>query len=227
MQRHLARTHGRRWVVLPHTYGFVDPLFSTGIAWSLAGVERLADVLCTLGPEAGEIATGGAFDRYAGLLVAELRQIDRLVYGAYRARHDFELFAAQAMLYFAAVSYEESRQRLCDLPSPWWRGFLGANHPTMESIFTKARERLDRVGRDHAPDGAGFTAWVREKIEPWNVAGLLDPQRENLYPVDFSDLIAGADKLGLTAEAVRAAVPRLRGGQAGQLLPSHSSRSSA
>ena len=31
------RTHGRRWLLLPHAYSFLDPLFSTGMAWSLVG----------------------------------------------------------------------------------------------------------------------------------------------------------------------------------------------
>jgi len=30
---------GDRWLLLPHAFAFVDPMFSTGIAWSLAGVE--------------------------------------------------------------------------------------------------------------------------------------------------------------------------------------------
>ena len=45
VQHRLARAAGRRWVMLPHTFAFVDPLFSTGIAWSLLAVERLAEIL--------------------------------------------------------------------------------------------------------------------------------------------------------------------------------------
>src|SRR6185295_7886938 len=55
VQHRLARAAGPRWVVLPHTFAFVDPLFSTGIAWSLLAVERLAELL---GPKGGGI--GGA-----------------------------------------------------------------------------------------------------------------------------------------------------------------------
>ncbi|MEO7711813.1 MAG: NAD(P)-binding protein, partial [Gemmatimonadaceae bacterium] len=42
IQHRLTRATGDRWALLPHTYAFVDPLFSTGIAWSLRAVERLA-----------------------------------------------------------------------------------------------------------------------------------------------------------------------------------------
>jgi len=105
VQRRLSRTHGPRWVVLPHTYGFVDPLFSTGIAWSLLGVERLADSLLRQAPDAPAVASGEAFGRYGELLALEIEQVDRLIFAAYRARGNFEVFAAQAMLYCRRQRY--------------------------------------------------------------------------------------------------------------------------
>ncbi|MEA2763528.1 MAG: tetracycline 7-halogenase / O2-dependent halogenase, partial [Gemmatimonadaceae bacterium] len=42
IQHRLTRAVGKRWAVMPHAYAFVDPLFSTGIAWSLRAIERLA-----------------------------------------------------------------------------------------------------------------------------------------------------------------------------------------
>ena len=42
IQHRLTRAAGERWAMLPHAYAFVDPLFSTGIAWGLRAVERLA-----------------------------------------------------------------------------------------------------------------------------------------------------------------------------------------
>jgi len=56
-----------------------------------------------------------------------------------------------------------------------------------------------------------FADWIAAAIAPRNVAGLADPRRENLYPVDFEALVAGAGLLGMTADEVRAALPRLRG----------------
>src|SRR3954471_10000658 len=41
IQHRLTRAAGQRWALMPHAYAFVDPLFSTGIAWSLRAVERL------------------------------------------------------------------------------------------------------------------------------------------------------------------------------------------
>jgi len=40
LQRKIERCFGDGWVALPHTAGFVDPLFSSGIAHSLAGIQK-------------------------------------------------------------------------------------------------------------------------------------------------------------------------------------------
>jgi hypothetical protein len=122
---------------------------------------------------------------------------------------DFELFAAQTMLYFAVVSYAESRQRL--VGGDGWSPFLGAFDPAAESLYRDALARLRRMGTRVTPrDRDGFVRFVREGIEPWNVAGLMDPARRNLYPADLDVLVSRADKLGLTREAIRRALPRLR-----------------
>ena len=99
-QHRLAAAHGPRWVAMPHTFGFIDPLFSVGIAWSLRGVERLAETLLELGPEGPGVVSGRAFERYGRLVADELEQIDRLVATAYRARRRLDLFAAHSMLYW-------------------------------------------------------------------------------------------------------------------------------
>src|SRR4029079_13145824 len=42
IQHRLTRAAGTRWAMMPHAYAFVDPLFSTGIAWGLRAVEPRA-----------------------------------------------------------------------------------------------------------------------------------------------------------------------------------------
>jgi FADH2 O2-dependent halogenase len=196
-QHRLAIARGERWAMLPHAYAFVDPLFSTGIAWGLLAVERLAGLL--LGGE-------GDLGRYADGLAAEADQIERLVALAYAARRDFAAFTAAGFLYFAVVSFQEVRQRL--LPPPpggWgWEGFLGAADPTVETLYEEAPARL-------AAGGGAFARWVEEAIAPRNVVGLADPGRRNLYPVDLDVLIARAPLLGLTVAELRQGLPRLRG----------------
>ena len=186
---------GDRWALLPHAYCFLSPLFSTGIAWSLLAVERLALVL--------ERGTEG-LQRYGDLLSREADHVQKLVAGAYNTMQDFDRFAAASLYYFAADSFAEASQRL--LPHPedgWaWTGFLGSTDPV-------TREMLDRVLA--ALQGSDYEEAIRTAIAPRNLAGLADPGRNRLYPVDLDPLVEGADLLGLTPEEVRKETPRLRG----------------
>lgn len=207
VQHRLARAAGARWVLLPHTFAFVDPLFSTGIAWSLLAVERLTDAF-TRSKRRGAIGPADTA-RYDAQLAREGDQIDRVVAGAYAAMRDFALFAAQTMLYFGVVSHAESRQRL--VGGDAWTPFLGAFDPHAEALYRGALARLRRLGpRVTARDRDAFTRFAADGIERWNVAGLADPARRNLYPVDLDVLVSRADKLGLTGETIRRALPRLR-----------------
>jgi FADH2 O2-dependent halogenase len=197
VQHRLGAVRGERWALLPHAYAFVDPLFSTGLAWGLLAVERLSGWLLR-----GE----GDLPSYGELLEREADQIERIVALAYAARHDFHAFTAATFLYFAVVSFEEIRQRL--LPPPdagWaWRGFLGAADAALEAAYATAAGRLSS-GAD------AFAAWVDRSIEPHNVAGLADPRRHNLYHADPETLVERASLLGLSQAELRAALPRLRG----------------
>ena len=216
IQHRLSFVHGARWACLPNTFAFVDPWFSTGIAWTLLGIERLASLIVDLRGTEGGAPLGPQLERYGTLLEAEATQIDRLVAGAYLARRDFHLTAAQAMLYFAAVSWAESVQRLKPSPEDAWQGFLGVDDPILGPLPERALARLDAIAVES--DGLGpsesiadFEHWVRAAVASRNVAGLADSRKRNLYPVDLDDLVRGADMLGLTKEEVEVSLPRLRG----------------
>jgi FADH2 O2-dependent halogenase len=192
---------GDGWLLLPHSFAFSDPLFSTGMAWSLLAVERLADVL----------ADEGDAQEYGRLLAREADHIEALVRAAYAALPDFETFTAITFLYFAAASFAESRQRLVPAPAGGarghaWEGFLGADDGVLEKLPQRALERLET-----GTGGEGFRRWLLEAVAPRDVAGLGDPERRNLYPLDLEVLVQRAGLLGLTPETVRAALPRLRG----------------
>ncbi|MYF95240.1 MAG: FAD-dependent oxidoreductase [Holophagales bacterium] len=198
------RAAGQRWLLLPHSYAFADPMFSTGIAWSLVAVERVAD-LCRAG-----VPAHGHLERYGRLLAAEADHIDRLLVAAYRTMPEMERFAAPAMVYFAAASFDELRQRLLDSPrGGWcWQGFLGA-------VDGRSRLFAELDERSVAGGGCGWLAeWVGRAIEPWNLIGLLDPRRCNAYPVDLADMerrtVQVAAGLGLDAATLRRRWPRLR-----------------
>jgi FADH2 O2-dependent halogenase len=211
IQRRLDRTAGASWAALPHTAGFVDPLFSTGIAWSLLAVERLADVLAVHPPGSAAVRDGSAFRRYAALLAAELEQVDRLVAGAYAARRELELFVGQTMLYFTLVSFAEAGQRLLDADGACWSGLLRADRAGWRRVFSEALTRVQTAAERPAPDVlAAHAAWIAEVTAEVNIAGLCRPG-ERLYDIDFEALVAAAPRLGLSAAEVRTALPRLRG----------------
>jgi FADH2 O2-dependent halogenase len=195
LQHRLAQASGDGWALLPHAYCFLSPLFSTGIAWSLLAVERLA-----LLPEKGP----AGLQRYGDLLSQEADHIQKLVAGAYASMGDFDRFAARSLYYFAAASFAEASQRL--LPGPedgWaWNGFLGSTDPVTSAM-------LDRVLA--ALPGPGFEEEIRAAIAPRDLAGLARPDRNRLYPVDLEPLVENAELLGLTRDEVRRELPRLRG----------------
>lgn len=215
IQHRLTRAAGDRWVMMPHAFAFVDPLFSTGIAWGLRAVERLA--------LAFESATGGrrvpsaeTLTRYNVALDAEADQIDLVVAGAYEAMSHFDLFAAQAMLYFGAVSFAEAQQRLVPDEAAPWKGFLGVGDAVLDALPRESLKRLRHITNRRGDSGSpeereAFVAWMAAAIGPRNIAGLADSARRNLYPVDLDALIARHALLGLSRNEVIEALPRLRG----------------
>ena len=215
IQHRLARAAGERWVLMPHAYAFVDPLFSTGIAWGLRAVERLA---LSFEDAIHRERISGARDltSYVTLLAREATQIDLLVAGAYEAMAHFDLFAAQAMLYFVTVSYAEVRQRLVPDDGVAWNGFLGIGDDVLEALPRESYARLRRInaaGGDRGREDArrDFADWIGAAIAPRNVAGLADRARRNLYPVDLDVLVERHALIGMSREELLVALPKLRG----------------
>ncbi len=215
IQHRLQCASGDRWALMPHAFAFVDPLFSTGISWSLRAVERLAlafeDVVH--GRRIPDPATLVQYDRMLG---EEADQIDVLVAGAYESMADFDLFAAHAMLYFATVSFAEVSQRLGSQAAPAWKGFLGVDDPVLAPLMREGLQRVRKITQGRGEPGTmeerrAYADWVASAIGARNVAGLSDSSRHNLYPVDFDALIERHALLGMTREQLLAALPALRG----------------
>ena len=215
VQHRLTRASGARWALMPHAYAFVDPLFSTGIAWGLRAVERLA-LAFEDGASADRRPDAAMLERYDRALSAEGDQIDLVVAGAYEALAHFDLFAAQAMLYFATVSFAEVSQRLGGGDGAAWKGFLGVGDPVLGPVAGESLERRRSITRGtgdagSAAERAAFVEWIAGAIAPRNVAGLADPARRNLYPVDLDVLVERHALLGMSRERLVAGLPALRG----------------
>jgi FADH2 O2-dependent halogenase len=215
IQHRLTRAAGERWALMPHAYAFVDPLFSTGIAWSLRAVERVALAFESAASNR-RVPDQGVLARYDAALDEEADQIDLVVAGAYEAMAHFDLFAAHAMLYFGTVSFAEVSQRLVPDESVAWKGFLGVGDPVLGPLPRESLRRLREItGRrgevGTVNDRRGFGEWIADAIAPRNIAGLAQPERRNLYPVDFDALIERHALLGMSREQILAALPMLRG----------------
>ncbi len=208
LQHRLARAAGQRFFLLPHTFAFFDPMFSTGIAWSLIAVERLASLF----EGRGAVAPDQAALRYDSLMQREADQLERLLSLAYATLGRFELLTAVSFLYFATVSFSEVEQRLHGIADPW-AGFLGASDPQLRGLFAEAQRRLRTIGSkpSSSSEAQAFVAWLHQAIAPRNIAGLADPARRNLYPLDLDVLVSRAELLGMSRGELQAALPRLRG----------------
>ena len=178
LQRRLTKCFGDGWVALPHTAGFVDPLFSTGIAHSLAGIQKIATIFSDSNGN-DELLYQNLKEYEYGVFV-EIEMIDKLVAGCYQTMKYFELFNAWSMLYFAAtITYE---QQLLNGDSPGY--FLKANDPYILKIINLSYSELLAIIDNHEPkkdDIQNFTARIKDRIAPINTAGLLDPSLKNMY----------------------------------------------
>lgn len=178
LQRRLEKCFGEGWVALPHTVGFIDPLFSTGIAYSLAGIERIAEILSQ--NRSFEQQLYDELKEYEKIVFEELKLIDLLVAGCYKTMQHFPLFNAWSMLYFTfTILYEQ--KRLKNLPVKY---FLEADNPEVLTIaHTTYKELLALVEQPtiSAKDIDTFTDAIRRRIQPYNIAGLLNPSSKNMY----------------------------------------------
>lgn len=170
LQRQSALAAGPGWAMLPYTAGFVDPFFSAGIAHTLSGVERLAQLL-----ENGQ-PTESALSHYGNTLTKEIRLIDTLVHGSYACFQPFALMDTFPMLYFGAAIASEHARR--DHPATIPTSFLLAD----DKDFVKAVDQLHNQVTIRAPYDNAFQLQVRAALPGTNPAGLCDLTKQHMYP---------------------------------------------
>ena len=172
MQRRLERSAGPNWVMLPNTATFLDPLHSTGNAFTLVGIERLLLILeCCW----GRTELAGELKRYDSLVQTETEFLDRIVSGSFAGFPDFERMIALSMFYFSAAVWSEEERRAGRAT----RGsaFLSADHPGLSAALVEATRDI----QEHSLTTAQFTDRIRTAIAPFNRIGLCDPAKRNLY----------------------------------------------
>ena len=181
---------GKRWAMLPSAAGFVDPLLSTGFALTLKGVERLAGIL----------HSGDQLQTYAQETECELLAASWLIGALYATMGNFPAFTAVSLLYFAAVSFQETALRLGrpELAA----GFLLDRHPDFGPATRRLVEQAYKLRGDE--DTRAFTEEVLRVIEPFNLGRFGDPALRNRYPVRAEDLLDARCKVGASREEILA-----------------------
>jgi tetracycline 7-halogenase / FADH2 O2-dependent halogenase len=193
---------GRRWAMLPSAAGFVDPLLSTGFPMTLLGIERLAHV----------VSHGCELELYAKKTGGDLLAANRLIVALYATMGNFEAFTAVSLLYFAAVSFAETAQRLGKPElAP---GFLLREHPRFGPAAQALLEKAS--GLKEPADARVFAEEVVRLIEPFNLGRFGDPECRNRYPVRAVDLLEASEKLGVSQEEVLAMLRRTGFGESDQ-----------
>lgn len=181
LQRKIANCFGPGWVALPHTAGFVDPLFSTGIAHSLSGIERIINILSKNWNN--DVELHQSFGEYEREIFAELKLLDMLIAGCYKTMNQFELFNTWSMLYFAVTIHYESYR----LRGETSGSYLHADQPSISDMvqksYTDLLKTINRISKvkDISAIIQDFTGLIRDRIKPINTAGLLDAAVHNMY----------------------------------------------
>ncbi len=178
LQRKMENSFGKGWAALPNTVGFVDPLFSSGIAHSLSGIEKLVDIFKQHWGNNESLYNN--LKEYEHKVFEEIKLIDCLIAGCYKTMPYFELFNAWSMLYFAATIAHETR-RLKNQPPGY---FLNADDSRINKMVYDSYEDLMKIVSSKIPSKdeiKTFTALLKERIEPFNSAGLMDASCKNMY----------------------------------------------
>ncbi len=174
LQRRLTRAAGADWALLPHAAGFLDAWLSPGIAQTLFAVNRLGRILAEdwRGPRRERRLAG-----YGEAVLRELAWVDEITGTCFACFDRFEVLAAVSMLYFIAAHYGEERERAGRAGPD--DAFLLADDAAYREIAAAVCREAPRVS---AAEASHFAAGVGEALAPYNLAGLCDPRRGNLYP---------------------------------------------
>lgn len=178
LQRRLNTCFGKGWAALPHTAGFVDPLFSSGIAHTLSGIEKLVNII-------GQSwhykdAMNAELELYEQAVFEELRLIDILIAGCYKTMDCFGLFNAWSMLYFAATIAHEQNLMQKKMQGYFLCADNGNIREMVQTSFLELKQLTDRR-TPSAKEIRLFTDLIRERIRPYNTANLLDVSLKNMY----------------------------------------------
>ena len=157
LQRCATEIVRKNWAMLPNSAYCIDAFYSTGNAHTLCCIDRLVQCL-------GDVSRLRAYEIQ---MKEEISLIDQLVHGSYSCLHEFDTFVNFAMLYFAGADFSERRVK-----ENAQVGFLNSNDESYKSIVSRW---YNCVIEGKSVENLG------KAIEPWNMVGLCDPDKQNMY----------------------------------------------
>lgn len=180
LQRRARQAAGEDWALLPHSAYFIDPFFSAGNAHSLLGLERLAGIFSEHWHKPSFISQLQVYNRK---LQREIDFLDQLIHGSYCAFNSFELLTAFTMYYFVGAIYSETQCR--QGASSEEDEFLFSHHePFRTAVVNAYTTVLDLTKKLSISEETitAFTDRVAVDIAPYNLAGLCEHNKHNMYP---------------------------------------------
>jgi FADH2 O2-dependent halogenase len=183
MQRLVGRAAGEGFWLLPFSAGFISPLQSTGIAHTLAAVERIARYFSDFARiEQRHFAHHDAATRN------ELLFIDELISLCYETTDRPELFHLAVMTYFAAVTtYEKQRAEQGDRLKA---RFIGASDDVLRDKVREVSQYLRAAIRGpfwheqkpiYSGDLNSLTALIAHSLKEYDHVGLFKPKTPRMY----------------------------------------------
>jgi len=196
-----GRVCGDRWAMLPSAAGFVDPLLSTGFPLTLLGIDRIAGIIDHHWRSAN---FSSQLEAYASKTCEELLATSQLIGSLYANTNNFGVFKAISLLYFAAASYSETARRLGKPHLA--QSFLLQDDTAFGPACRDLLERSKHLTSEQ--ESTQLIGDILRVIEPFDVAGLSDPDRRSWYPVEAEDLLRSASKVQSTREEIERLLQR-------------------
>lgn len=186
---------GHRYALIPHAAGFIDPLFSTGLAMTITFVGSIAGRLIEAA-RADDFSTK-RFYYLEGWLQRTLDHFDRLVHCSYASWADFDLWNAWFRVWALGnilgalgpitlyLRYQQDRDPglLTEVEKPPYRGLAGIDVEEYAQLFEQSAARIDafRAGRLTAKEAAAqiFQLLAECPVSPPQVH-IADPAQRSL-----------------------------------------------
>jgi len=200
LQRTSSQSAGHRHYLTNHTYGFVDPLYSTGLVSTFESVFVSSNLLLEAFEENDFSAQ--QFEPLNDLHRRQVSDSDQVISNAYKAMGDFRVWSAWTQMWLAQILFHDSyiaRHCFKYLESGDVSEFdrlLEESSPGSDAPFVEAKEEMYDVMTDtldtyvNGERGADETADIilneMERAE-WLPKHIYDWGAEEARHIDFSD----------------------------------------